>query len=106
MSHTATGGGLTNEPKKNTHQMCPRDAYTFTIFQTSDIFPIDFVVTKARPAVLSRLATELIVRASNGSGKEQFASDRIVKLNFSAVTLSLFEFVDIGLVAKSRAWVG
>ena len=83
--------------------MRPRHTDTLSIFQTSDIFPVDFVVPKAWPTVFSRLATEVIVGTTNGGSKEQCSRDRVVIFKFFVATLGVFEFVDVRLVAKGRA---
>ena len=58
---------------------------TFAIRQATYALPDDFLVTEARPSMLSRLGDELLGRATTWRDKERLASDRVVICDLSLI---------------------
>ena len=59
------------------------DADGFTVGEASYVFPNNFLVAEARPAVLSALLEELISSSALGCNKERLAGNRVVVSDLS-----------------------
>ena len=73
--------------------MCSGGTDTFSILQTAHILPIGFFVAKGRPSVRLTLFQKLFQGSTDGSLKQEFACNTVVKLNgIASFDLSLVFF--------------
>lgn len=75
-------------------EMGPGRTDAFSICQASNMFPIAFFITEARPTVGAALLDEVVHGPSDRGGKQQFSSNTVVKLDWCiriVTVLDIFE---------------
>jgi hypothetical protein len=76
-------------------QMRAIHRHGFAVGQDAYIFPIHFVVAKARPAMRATFHQELFQRSTFGRGKEQLARIGVVKVDFARRIRCCCRFLNI-----------
>lgn len=70
---------------------CGRDA--LPIAQTTDIIPVDLLVTERRPSMAERFLYKVFHGASNWSGEQMLSRDTVVELDWFFFLINSFQEV-------------